>query len=197
MRNLLNEINGVMSAFVSEKFISQADTLLATSTEGGALDHGERDDAIERDEYIDDIESDVVTDAEHSTDTFSVERGNVAFACAADGWAFRTDAFAEMYASKLGCSSSALRRGLWGDWFYNPKTRKIVGRKAAGGKLKPLFVQCVLDPIWKLYKVAEAERHGYPPEGGKDLAAMAASLKVDVAEKDLRARIGRPRWRLS
>ena len=111
----------------------------------------------------------------------------MAFACAADGWAFRTDAFAEMYASKLGCSSSALRRGLWGDWFYNPKTRKIVGRKAAGGKLKPLFVQCVLDPIWKLYKVAEAERHGYPPEGGKDLAAMAASLKVDVAEKDLKS----------
>ena len=69
----------------------------------------------------------------------------------------------------------------------NPKTRKIVGRKAAGGKLKPLFVQCVLDPIWKLYKVAEAERHGYPPEGGKDLAAMAASLKVDVAEKDLKS----------
>lgn len=191
MRNLLNEINGVMSAFVSEKFISQADTLLATSTEGGALDHGGRDDGGEgRDDEMhddDDIESDVVTDAEHSTDTFSVERGNVAFACAADGWAFRTDAFAEMYASKLGCSCTALRRGLWGDWFFSPKTRKIVGKKAAGGKLKPLFVQCVLDPIWKLYKVAEAERHGYPPEGGKDLAAMAASLKVDVAEKDLKS----------
>ena len=111
----------------------------------------------------------------------------MAFACAADGWAFRTDAFAEMYASKLGCSCTALRRGLWGDWFFSPKTRKIVGKKAAGGKLKPLFVQCVLDPIWKLYKVAEAERHGYPPEGGKDLAAMAASLKVDVAEKDLKS----------
>ena len=191
MRNLLNEINGVMSAFVSEKFISHADTLLATSTEGGALDHGGRDDGGEgRDDEMhddDDIESDVVTDAEHSTDTFSVERGNVAFACAADGWAFRTDAFAEMYASKLGCSCTALRRGLWGDWFFSPKTRKIVGKKAAGGKLKPLFVQCVLDPIWKLYKVAEAERHGYPPEGGKDLTAMAASLKVDVAEKDLKS----------
>ena len=108
------------------------------------------------------------------------------FACAADGWAFRTDHFAEMYASKLGCSSKALRRGLWGDWFYHPKSKKIVGRKTAAGKLKPLFVQCVLDPIWKLYHAAEAEKHGYPPEG-KDLATMAASLKVDVLEKDLKS----------
>ena len=181
MRNLLNEINGVMSAFVSEKFISQADTLLATSAEGVLAEMNLNDDDDD-----DDIESDIVTDAEHSTEIFSVERGNVVFACAADGWAFRTDHFAEMYASKLGCSSKALRRGLWGDWFYHPKSKKIVGRKTAAGKLKPLFVQCVLDPIWKLYHAAEAEKHGYPPEG-KDLATMAASLKVDVLEKDLKS----------
>jgi hypothetical protein len=42
--------------------------------------------------------------------------------------------------------------------------RYIVGKKAAGGKLKPLFVQCILDPIWKLYHAAEAEKHGYAPE---------------------------------
>lgn len=33
---------------------------------------------------------------------FSPELGNVAFASAADGWGFRTQQFAAMYASKLG-----------------------------------------------------------------------------------------------
>ncbi|EEH51975.1 uncharacterized protein MICPUCDRAFT_29848 [Micromonas pusilla CCMP1545] len=110
MRNLLYEINGVMSAFVSEKFISQADALLATSSEA-------RDD--DRDEPEVELED-----------------------------------------------------------------AKIVGKKTAAGKLKPLFVQLVLDPIWKLYHAAEAEKHGYPPEG-KGLNEMASSLKLDVEEKDL------------
>jgi ribosome assembly protein 1 len=186
MRNLLHEINGVMSAFVSEKFISQADTLLHSADALGAAD-----DAAERtdgapDEDVAELTDDALTEADHSDDAFCVERGNVAFACAAEGWAFRVDRFAEMYASKLGCSSKALRKGLWGDWYYHPKSKKIVGKKTAAGKLKPLFVQLVLDPIWKLYHAAEAEKHGYPPEG-KDLAAMATSLKVDVAEKDLKS----------
>ena len=56
---------------------------------------------------------DLLTEADHDDATFSVERGNVAFACAMDGWAFRTDLFADMYASKLGCSAKALRKGLW------------------------------------------------------------------------------------
>lgn len=180
MRNLLHEINGVMSAFVSEKFISQADTLLATSEAYGG--EGESGGAEDADAELEDV----LTDADHSDATFSVERGNVAFACAADGWAFRTDLFAEMYASKLGCSSKALRKGLWGDWYYHPKSKRIVGKKTAGGKLKPLFVQCILDPIWKLYQAAEAEKYGYAPES-KDLAGMAAALKVDVLEKDIKS----------
>ena len=157
MRNLLHEINGVMSAFVSEKFISQASALLGTSADAGAHEAGDVASASETaaDEELTDA---LLTDADHSDDAFSVERGNVAFACAADGWAFRVDLFAEMYASKLGCSAKALKKGLWGDWYYHPKSKRIIGKKASGGKLKPLFVQLVLDPIWKLYHAAEARR---------------------------------------
>ena len=36
-------------------------------------------------------------------DTFRPSRGNVAFGSAHDGWAFRLDQFAAMYADKLGC----------------------------------------------------------------------------------------------
>ncbi|KMZ71048.1 hypothetical protein ZOSMA_189G00090 [Zostera marina] len=57
-----------------------------------------------------------------------------------------------MYASKLGASSTALNKGLWGLRYFNHKTKMIVGKKAieasSGGKEhQPMFVQLVLKPI--------------------------------------------------
>ncbi len=65
----------------------------------------------------------------------------MAFGSAAEGWAFGIEVFARMYAAKLGASTRALQRALWGDWYFSPKAKKIVGKKAAAGKLKPMFSQ--------------------------------------------------------
>ena len=83
MRNLLHEINGVMSAFVSEKFI--AGVSAAQHFRRPNLKAGDVASASETaaDEELTDA---LLTDADHSDDAFSVERGNVAFACAADEW---------------------------------------------------------------------------------------------------------------
>jgi len=84
---------------------------------------------------------------------FAPERGNVLFASAIDGWAFRLGKFARLYADKLGIKERNLRRVLWGDWFLDPKTKRVVGRNKLGGRnLKPLFVQFVLENIWKVYE---------------------------------------------
>ena len=83
---------------------------------------------------------------------FAPERGNVLFASAIDGWAFRLGKFARLYADKLGIKEANLRRVLWGDWYLDPKTKRVVGRnKLAGRNLKPLFVQFVLENIWRFY----------------------------------------------
>lgn len=83
---------------------------------------------------------------------FAPERGNVLFASAIDGWAFRLGKFARLYADKLGIKEANLRRVLWGDWYLDPKTKRVVGRnKLAGRNLKPLFVQFVLENIWRVY----------------------------------------------
>ncbi|TIB01756.1 hypothetical protein E3P92_01294 [Wallemia ichthyophaga] len=83
---------------------------------------------------------------------FSPEKGNVLFASAADGWAFRVSKFAQIYASKLGCNEDVLKKCLWGDFYFDPKTKRIIGKKSAGTRpLKPLFVQFVLDNIWAAY----------------------------------------------
>jgi ribosome assembly protein 1 len=83
---------------------------------------------------------------------FAPDRGNVLFASAIDGWAFRLGKFARLYADKLGIKERNLRRVLWGDWYLDPKTKRVVGRKKlAGRNLKPMFVQFVLENVWRVY----------------------------------------------
>lgn len=62
--------------------------------------------------------------------------GNVAFGSAHDGWAFRTDQFAAMYAEKLGCKPEALRRCLWGDWAFSAKEKKAGGIQKVYGLMR-------------------------------------------------------------
>lgn len=83
---------------------------------------------------------------------FAPDRGNVLFASAIDGWAFRLGRFARLYADKLGIKEDNLRRVLWGDWYLDPKTKRVVGRKKLVGRnLKPMFVQFVLENLWRVY----------------------------------------------
>lgn len=83
---------------------------------------------------------------------FAPERGNVIFASAIDGWGFRVNRFAQMYAAKLGIKENNLRRVLWGDFYIEPKTKRIISyRHLRGRNLKPLFVQFVLENIWAVY----------------------------------------------
>lgn len=85
---------------------------------------------------------------------FDPSNGTVLFSSAIDGWAFRISRFAQLYATKLGMSEANLNRCLWGDWYLDPKLKRVVNRKtmeASGRKLKPLFVQFILENIWAVY----------------------------------------------
>lgn len=85
---------------------------------------------------------------------FDPANGTVLFASAIDGWAFRISRFAQLYAKKLGMSEANLNRCLWGDWYLDTKEKRVVNRKqmlASGRKLKPLFVQFILENIWAVY----------------------------------------------
>lgn len=59
-------------------------------------------------------------------DAFQPARCDVAFGSAHDGWAFRLDQFAAMYAERLGARPEALTRALWGDWSYSAKEKRVV-----------------------------------------------------------------------
>jgi ribosome assembly protein 1 len=84
---------------------------------------------------------------------FAPERGNVIFASAIDGWAFRVGKFARLFASKLGLNENNLKKVLWGDYYLDPKTKRIISPKHLKGRnLKPLFVQFVLENLWSIYE---------------------------------------------
>lgn len=83
---------------------------------------------------------------------FAPERGNVIFASALHGWGFRISKFAQLYAQKLGMKETNLRRVLWGDFYVDPKTKKVISYKHLRGRaLKPLFVQFILENLWSVY----------------------------------------------
>ncbi|KAK3997711.1 ribosome assembly protein 1 [Cladorrhinum sp. PSN332] len=83
---------------------------------------------------------------------FAPEKNNVIFGSAIDGWAFTVRQFAGLYEKKLGIKRSVLEKVLWGNFYFDPKTKKVLGPKHLKGRaLKPIFVQLVLEQIWAVY----------------------------------------------
>ena len=104
---------------------------------------------------------------------FAPEKHNVIFSSATDGWAFTVRQFAHLYEKKIGVKRSVLEKILWGDFYLEPKTKKVLGSKHLKGRaLKPMFVQLVLDNIWAVY---EATTGG---NKGKGWVASRISLSV-------------------
>ncbi|CRJ82745.1 hypothetical protein BN1708_009024 [Verticillium longisporum] len=92
---------------------------------------------------------------------FAPERNNVIFGSAVDGWAFTVRQFASLYEKKLGIKRGIMEKVLWGSFYLDPKTKKILGPKHLKGRnLKLMFVQLVLEPIWAVYQATTGGDHG-------------------------------------
>ena len=92
---------------------------------------------------------------------FAPENNNVIFSSAVDGWAFTVRQFASLYEKKLGIKRSVLEKVLWGDYYLDPKTKRVLSSKHLKGRpLKPMFVQLVLDNIWAVYEATTGGSKG-------------------------------------
>ncbi|RFU27274.1 hypothetical protein B7463_g9067, partial [Scytalidium lignicola] len=92
---------------------------------------------------------------------FAPEKNNVIFSSATDGWAFTVRQFASLYEKKLGIKRTSMEKVLWGDFYLDPKTKKILGQKHLKGRnLKPMFVQLVLEQVWAVYQATTGGDHG-------------------------------------
>lgn len=118
---------------------------------------------------------------------FAPEKNNVIFSSAMDGWAFTVRQFASLYEKKLGIKRTAMEKVLWGDFYLDPKTKKVLGQKHLKGRnLKPMFVQLVLDQIWAVYQATTGG------DSGKGDAAMTEkitkSLNISLPPHIIRSR---------
>jgi elongation factor 2 len=105
--------------------------------------------------------------------------GNVGFGSGLHGWAFTLKQFSEMYAEKFGVKVDKLMKNLWGDRFFNPKTKKWANNNE-GGEAKRGFCQFVLEPIFQVF---DAVMQIKKPEVAKLVERLNIKLASD--EKDL------------
>jgi len=78
-----------------------------------------------------------------------VNNGSVGFGSGLHGWAFTLKQFAEMYASKFGVDIDKMMKKLWGESFFNAKTKKWSKTKDENNKRS--FCMYVLDPIYMVF----------------------------------------------
>eukprot|EP00743_Colponemidia_sp_Colp-15_P008611 GILK01009370.1.p1 GENE.GILK01009370.1~~GILK01009370.1.p1 ORF type:complete len:1052 (-),score=185.23 GILK01009370.1:177-3332(-) len=108
---------------------------------------------------------------------FHPARGNVVFGCAVDCWAFTLPTFADIYAKKLGINKQALQQCLWGEFYYNPKTKKVYEKPQ--GKSKAMFVSFVLENIWQVYSAVVQD-----PNHDK-VQKIVSVLNLDIPTREL------------
>lgn len=151
---VIEQVNAVMGSFFASERLEDD---LRWREERERRLQARKDAAAQSDLPAEDVEStlDEFKEKDDEDIYFSPDRGNVIFSSAIDGWAFRVGKFARLYANKLGMNENNLKRVLWGDFYLDPKTKRVITYKHLKGRnLKPLFVQFVLENIWAVYDSA-------------------------------------------
>ncbi|CAG8495045.1 4846_t:CDS:10 [Diversispora eburnea] len=145
------------------KILEQVNAIMGTFYAGDVMEEETRKHDAEKERLTkkegnenSDIESSssetILEERDDSNIYFTPDSGNVVFASALDGWAFRVEQFAQIYAAKLGIKENILRKVLWGDYYLDPKTKRLLQyRHLKGRQLKPMFVHHI-EKIEKIVK---------------------------------------------
>ncbi|KAF6039040.1 EFTUD1 [Bugula neritina] len=121
LQQLLEQVNAVMAQLISGDIMKKAALRDDNEKEVKSDQIGNGEDNVFN--WDSGLHSDENDDAHLY---FSPIMGNVVFGSAIDGWAFGIDDFAALYADKLGLNKQVLRKTLWGDFYFNSKTKKVM-----------------------------------------------------------------------
>ncbi|KAF2479611.1 P-loop containing nucleoside triphosphate hydrolase protein [Neohortaea acidophila] len=109
------------------------------------------------------------------------DKGTVAFGSGLHGWAFTVRQFATKYSKKFGVDKNKMMTRLWGDSYFNPKTKKWTKEgKHEGKELERAFNQFCLDPIFRIFDVVMNFKKDQIPTLLEKL-----EIKLAADEKDL------------
>lgn len=93
-------------------------------------------------------------DALESYFYFSVEKKNIVFASSLDNWGFSVESFSSLIAKKLGKTPETIEKYLWGEYYFNPKTKGFT-TEPRNDNDKPICVEWLLKPIWDIFDYVE------------------------------------------
>ncbi|AEY97713.1 FAFR031Cp [Eremothecium gossypii FDAG1] len=184
---VLNKIDRLITELQltpQEAYVHLSKTIEQVNSVLGSFFAGERllDDLSWREKLEQDAQAEYV-ERDDADIYFDPSRNNVIFASAADGWGFNVSLFAKFYEQKLGAKRENLQKVLWGDYYMDPKTKKIINQKALKGRnLKPLFVSLILDNIWKIYE------NVLTTHDSAILEKITKTLDIKVLARDLRSK---------
>ncbi|KAJ5347569.1 Translation elongation factor EFG/EF2 [Penicillium brevicompactum] len=193
LSRLLEQVNAVIGSFYQGERME--DDLQWRERMEDRINTTSRDSDRKK-QSADDESASVITEATEATEFeerddedlyFAPEKNNVIFCSAVDGWAFTIRQFATIYEKKLGIKRTVLEKVLWGDYYLDPKTKRVLGVKHLKGRaLKPMFVQLVLDSIWAAYAATTGGDKG---KGDPVLLEkITKSLNINIPPYILRSR---------
>jgi len=119
-----------------------------------------------------------------------VNNGSVGFGSGLHGWAFTLKQFAEMYASKFGVDIDKMMKKLWGESFFNPKTKKWSKTKDADNKRS--FCMYVLDPIYMVFDAIMNFKKEQTEKLLGKLTTAQGKLVKDVLKNEEKEMEGKP-----
>eukprot|EP01114_Cavostelium_apophysatum_P018773 TRINITY_DN5886_c0_g1_i1.p1 TRINITY_DN5886_c0_g1~~TRINITY_DN5886_c0_g1_i1.p1 ORF type:complete len:1020 (-),score=286.89 TRINITY_DN5886_c0_g1_i1:4-3063(-) len=162
IKQVLDHVNMVTSSLVSEDVFKKMEN--EQTSEGGSLSE---------EESVLDWET---LSKKEEVAFFSPEQNNVVFGSAFHGWGFSTGQFVDLYSKKLGMKKEILQKTLWGEFYFNAKTKRI-HTKNYNDRMVPMFVQFVLNNIWEVYNAANTDR--------PKLEKIISTLQLKVPARDL------------
>ncbi|CAL8076767.1 unnamed protein product [Calicophoron daubneyi] len=173
MCRVIEQVNSVLAEMFSADLVRQRDENWQISSEtdqSGQLTYNWDSELVKADD---------------SNLYFSPDRGNVLFASAIDTWGFRPSDFLPTWSKRLNVPCDKLRKVMWSDFYLSKtteggKTRPVLKPNAREKQRKPVFVQLILEPIWKAYETLVLG-------GNRDqVSAMATKLGVQLDPRSIR-----------
>jgi len=119
-----------------------------------------------------------------------VNNGSVGFGSGLHGWAFTLKQFAEMYASKFGVDVDKMMKKLWGESFFNPKTKKW--SKTKDNDNKRSFCMYVLDPIYMVFDAIMNFKKEQTEKLLTKLTTASGKMVKDVLKHEEKEMEGKP-----
>lgn len=101
--------------------------------------------------------------------------GNVCFASSEYNVCFNLKSFAALYARNYpGLNASELAKRLWGDVFFNTKTRKFT-KKPPHNTAQRSFIEFILEPLYKIFAQVVGDVDSTLPDGEAPLLSSFSS----------------------